>query len=394
MKSIGIIALVPEPWDDLPMTARHHLAERLAEHFPVVWVDPLLRPWQDCLRSALRPPQSSTPKREAPRGLTILRANINQPKIYRPQWLGTMIERNRLQAARRILVAQGVRQVVVYLWRPEFAPALDMVAHDLSCYHIDDEYSFSNVQSELDPKEVALIRRADQVVIHSRALMERKGMFNPHTVLVPNGVDYLRFSSPQAEPEDIRHIPHPRAGYVGVIKRHLDLDLMVEVADRLPQVSFVFVGPELSLGDQAGAVRALKQRSNCHFLGGRDSATLPAYMQHLDVGLLCYRSNDYTKYIYPLKLHEYLAAGLPVVASPIPALQEFEGIVKLVNTADEWAEAITGAVSEPSGFSARVAQGRKVAQQHDWRRLVGLIADVIRSRLGEHSDVQQSGVQV
>jgi hypothetical protein len=91
------------------------------------------------------------------------------------------------------------------LWVPSNAP------YDLSIYHIDDEYSFSPTEVEMSSAERTLLTSVDQVFIHSPGLMEKKGLFNPNTEFVPNGVSYASFATPGAEPDDLRDIPHPRA---------------------------------------------------------------------------------------------------------------------------------------------------------------------------------------
>jgi hypothetical protein len=100
------------------------------------------------------------------------------------------------------------------------------------------------------------------------------------------------------------------------------------------------------------------------------------------VCILCYEVNGYTKFIYPLKLHEYLASGRPVVGSPIHTLQDFAHIIRLARTTDEWSQAIQDSLS-PDACSAEQVEGRRhVARQHDWNRLVALLAQTLCNRLG------------
>jgi glycosyltransferase involved in cell wall biosynthesis len=109
---------------------------------------------------------------------------------------------------------------------------------------------------------------------------------------------------------------------------------------------------------------------------------LPAYTQHLDVCMLCYEVNGYTKFIYPLKLHEYLASGRPVVGSPIRSLQDFAHIIRLAHTTDEWSQAIQDSLSPAACSAEQVEARRRVARQHDWGRLAALIAQTLCGRLG------------
>src|SRR5437667_8567412 len=106
--------------------------------------------------------------------------------------------------------------------------------HDLSIYHVDDEYSFSFGEVEISPAERSLLKSVDQVFMHSPALMHKKGGFNPNTEFVPNGVDYRMFATAVPEPEDLRRIPHPRIGYVGYLKRMLNWPLLLELSATHP----------------------------------------------------------------------------------------------------------------------------------------------------------------
>jgi glycosyltransferase involved in cell wall biosynthesis len=267
------------------------------------------------------------------------------------------------------------------LWRPEFAGVLKDVPHDASCYHIDDEYSFSPVEQGLDAQEIAVITNVDQVFVHSRELLRKKGHLNPQTLLVPNGVDYQAYARGYDEPSDLRHIPHPRIGYIGTIKTQLDLSLLLSLAERHPDWSWVFVGPMGFLGKDVALCQHLFQLPNVYYLGEKPIPSLPAYTQHVDVCLLCYVANDYTKYIYPLKLHEYLASGRPVVGTKLPALEEFRDVVSICEAQDEWSAAITEALRREESEPSRVTARRRVACRHDWNRLVLQIARALCMRL-------------
>jgi hypothetical protein len=98
--------------------------------------------------------------------------------------------------------------------------------------------------------------------------------------------------------------------------------------------------------------------------------------------MLCYELDDYTKYIYPLKLHEYFAAGRPIVSSPIPIVQEFAQLIKQARTSEEWTQAITDSLGRAAYSAAEREESRRVAQRHDWHILVRRIARAICKQLG------------
>lgn len=380
LADVGVIGLVPDVWAS-PWQPRHQVLTHLAGYFTVVWVDPA-RGWRELWLHPSPPKKDGDPEETKMSGFTVYQPGRWLPLLYSPRFLADLTARIRLRRARRILLKQGCRKTILYLWRPEYEPALGQVSHDLSCYHIDDEYTFSEVEKPLQKSEASLISLVDQVFIHSPALMEKKGHLNLHTASVPNGVDYQAYATPASEPQDLAPIARPRIGYVGIIKKQLDLGLLITLAERHREWSFVFVGPLGYLGECAPVLQKLSQLPNVYFLGGKPVRSLPAYTQHLDVCMLCYAINNYTKFIYPLKLHEYLASGRPVVGSPIRTLKEFAHVIKLAHTADEWSSVLTEALSSAACSVAQVEARRAVARQHDWGRIVRLIARTLCKRLG------------
>jgi glycosyltransferase involved in cell wall biosynthesis len=376
---VGIIALVPDRWGPY-WQARHQIATRLARYFQVVWVD-CPPTWQKSFRwSSWRSPVWQPA--ETPAGFQIYRTGPWSPNLGRPAWLRHRFSRERLENARRLLRDRGCSKIVLYLWRPEFADSIDLVDHHLSCYHIDDEYSFSPSERELDATEVRLIRAVDQVFIHSPAMMEKKGTLNPHTQFVPNGVDYQNYITPMPEPADLGSIPKPRIGYTGNLKRMLDWRLLLQLSTMHPEWSFVLVGSMLPHLEVREVSHELSRRQNGYIVGPRPSELIPSYVQHFDVCIMPYKVDDYTKYIYPLKLHEYLAGGNPVVGSSIPALQEFKEEVLLADGSDEWSSMIARALSGQENTVERRTTRQLVAAGFDWDLLVEKLAGTLAHRLG------------
>jgi glycosyltransferase involved in cell wall biosynthesis len=376
LADIGVVALAPERWGGMWLS-RHQVLTRLSRYFHVVWYNPP-RSW----RGKSRTISHADPTPPPATGFQIYDNEAWLPKFYKPQALDRITERARLTRARRLLERAGCRQVVAYAWRPEFGTALDLLAHDVSCYHIADEYSFADDEHPIPADEHALIQRVDQVFVHSPALLEKKGNINPNTAYVTNGVDYAAFATPAREPADLASIPHPRIGYVGRIKSQVDWKTMIEIARRRSDWSLVLVGPVGHMGRFAAEKAELFALPNVHYLGNRSVREVPAYIQHMDVCLLPYALNDYTKYIFPLKLHEYLAAGRPVVGSDIRTLRDFSSTVRIAHDPDGWCRAIEESLAAEARSNAQMEARRRVARDYDWNTITHRIAGILCDRIG------------
>lgn len=377
---IGVVAFVPEEWGG-PWLSRHQVLTRLSRYFHVVWAEPARR-WRELARVSQRPVNRSHHSEAFPKGFVLYQPERWLPWFGRPTWLASWTAVERARRAAALLRRRGCKAIIFYLWRPYFDHVLESGSYDLSCYHIVDEYSFSPSELPLTGREIQLIKRVDQVFIHSPALLERKGHFNPHTLFVPNGVNYRAFAAQQEEPADLKEIPHPRIGYIGVIKHQLDFRVLLGLATHHAEWSFVFVGPKGHLGTDATLVDQLYQLPNVYFLGHKPIETACAYPQHFDVCLLPYKANDYTKYIYPLKLHEYLAGGKPIVGTPIRSLLDFAHVIKLASTQEEWSRALAESLAPDAVSIDQIKKRRSIAKQVDWETLVHTIAGSMCNRLG------------
>lgn len=375
---VGVLALVPDRWGEV-WQVRQQVLTRLTRYFRVVWCnspdgwrDYWLRKGSHALRPVI----------EEAGSLLMYTPSRWLPFLYRPQIIARFMERERLRQAAAILKKRGCSRILLYIWRPEFGSALDLIDFELSFYHIDDEYSFSSTEQDISDEEAALIRRVDQVFIHSPALLEKKGHLNRNTRYVPNGVDYEAFSAPTAEPTDLGNIPRPRIGYMGIIKEQLDFEIYIKLAELHPEWSFVFVGPMRNINAIEGLLEKIQKKSNVYFLGGKQKEELPAYAQHFDVCTLCYVVDGYSKFIYPLKINEYLATGRPVVGVPIPTINMYGDVVQIARTVKEWSDAIARCLSVEENAAERIAIRKRRASEYDWRRQVFDIAQTICEHLG------------
>ena len=223
-------------------------------------------------------------------------------------------------AQRRLLDAmlrdEGIADPILWYYTPQALAFSDHLQGRVTVYDCMDELSaFAGADPALPARERALLRRADLVFTGGQSLFDAKRHGHGSVHLFPSGVDVAHFQPARdglADPEDQRRVPHPRAGFYGVLDERLDADLLAAVADLRPGVQFVLIGPTAKIDPGA-----LPARANLHYLGAKPYAALPGYVANWQAALMPFAINEATRFISPTKTPEYLAAGLPVVSTPI-----------------------------------------------------------------------------
>ena len=184
--------------------------------------------------------------------------------------------------------------------------------------------------------------------------------------LIPNGGDFGRFNRARdgglEVPAELNVIPRPRLGLIAGLGWAVDYDLLGELADRHPEWSIVMIGPVRESG-RAG-VRSVSSRPNAHWLDYKPQPELPAFVGGFDVGLMPYRIVDSIRSGYPLKLHEYLAAGLPVVSTMLPEAMPFSDVVAFADGVDAFERMVEKALT--SNSDQQVRQRIAVAKENSW----------------------------
>jgi glycosyltransferase involved in cell wall biosynthesis len=372
---IGIISLSLDPWS-WRWNSRHQILTRLARYFRVLWLNPAPE-WRTAMKRPIARAHEVTPEGQ-PESFVVRDSASWMPVVYRPGRLASRLFRSRIEAARNSLLRQGCRRIVLYIWHPDLAAALDAVQSDLSCYHIYDEYSDGARETQqIDPREEQLVRRADLLFTVSRPMFAWKGALNAHSMLLSNGVDFRSFAEPVPMPADLRDVPAPRLGSAGFLKTQLDWELLRSLAARHSEWSFVFVGARRAQPDIDSLISRLEQTPNVYFLGPKSTTEIAQYPQHFDVCLMPYLRNSYSNYTYPLKLNEYLASGRPIVSVPLPVLQDIDGLVSTASTPSEW-DAALGHALGPAGHAPALRLMRQAeARRHDWTVIVDTVANAI-----------------
>jgi glycosyltransferase involved in cell wall biosynthesis len=362
-------------------TTPHYVMTGLADFFQVAWLEPAGH-WRQTRARGERIRQLDTLAEGLPSSFQMVHPPVWAPDVYSPQRLRDFLLRARYRQACYLLRKRGCQRGLLHLWHHKFAPLLDVAKHEYAFYHVDDEYSFQSDPPPMCAEERRVIQEVDQVFVISQGLLARKGGINPNIRLVPEGVDFRLYSTPCPVPADMAEIPRPIVGYTGVIKSQLDWELLRTLAERNPQWSFVYVGLVADKASVKATVAEMDMRPNVYFLGAKSRLEIACYPQHFDACTMPYLVNGYTNNIYPLKLHEYLAGGRPSVGTPIRSLLDYQSIITVASTVDEWEQALHRALAPVSTHPKEVAERRAVAAEYDWQKLIFQVAESICAKLG------------
>ena len=247
---------------------------------------------------------------------------------------------------KRAMRKLGFERVVNWIFNPPAAVIARKLGEDKLIYHCVDEYTaFSGVSgSVMDEFERVLLEKSDLSIVTSERLLQSRSKINPDTVLVRHGVDHAHFrkalDATTVVPEDIRDLPKPVIGFFGLIADWVDVELMAGVAQHFSEGSLVV------LGKATTDISLLTNLKNVHVLGRKPYEMLPAYSKGFDVALNPFRINELTLNANPLKVREYLAAGVPVVSTPIPEV-EVLNLCRIANGLTETVREIEAILQEP-----------------------------------------------
>jgi glycosyltransferase involved in cell wall biosynthesis len=351
-------------WTGDPLSKTHFM-RLLARNNRVLWVNSIgyraPTASKADLRRALNKLAAAThPMREVEPNLFVL-----SPLAVPAYGMGTIRAINRgllTWQVRRAMKRLGFRRAINWVFNPAAALLAGRLSEEQIVYHCVDEYTaFSGVAGgALAALEQELLHKANAVIVSSERLYGSKKSDRAPTVLVRHGVDYEHFRralDPETcVPDEIASLPRPIVGYFGLMAHDwFDLDLMVRVVERMPAVSFVF------LGKVTMDLSRLQRLPNVLLAGRKPYQLLPAYCKGFDVGVIPFPINEVTLNANPLKMREYLAAGLPVVSTRIPEV-EAVGQCRIADDAAGFERAVCEALSD----SGSAVERSRAMQCESW----------------------------
>jgi UDP-galactopyranose mutase len=250
---------------------------------------------------------------------------------------------------------------------------------------MDELSAFQGASPELSRLESDLLKRADVVLTGGISLYEAKRSLHHNVHAFPSAVDAAHFAIARgavADPADQAALPHPRLGFFGVIDERLDRDLIASVARLRPAWQLIFVGPIVKID-----ASTLPRARNIHYLGGKAYDQLPSYVANWEVAIMPFALNEATRFISPTKTPEYLAAGKPVVSTPIVDVVRSWGHLEAVRIADSPGQFINEATIAlslsgrlPRWLETADLELEQVSWDRTWAKMVGLIEAALARR--------------
>jgi UDP-galactopyranose mutase len=241
---------------------------------------------------------------------------------------------------------------------------------------MDELSAFKDAPAELRTREAELFSLADLVFTGGRSLYEAKREQHGSVYCFPSSIDVQHFGRAltiDADPADQEGIARPRIGFFGVIDERTNIQLLRDIATLRRDWQFVMLGPVVKIDEND-----LPRLPNIHYLGGKSYDELPEYIAGWDVAMMPFAMNDSTRFISPTKTPEYLAAGRPVVSTPIQDVVRpygEAGLVRIAASAEKFVEAIQAALDEDATGRRRKAD--EFLETRSWDRTFAAMSELI-----------------
>jgi UDP-galactopyranose mutase len=285
-----------------------------------------------------------------------------------------------------LIAGQPFQKYISWYYTPmmlSWSEHLDPVATVYDC--MDELSAFKNAPAELQMREAELFGLADLVFTGGRSLFEKKREQHESVHCFPSSIDVAHFARAlevtEDQPDQIG-IPRPRIGFFGVIDERTDIELLGHMAQLRPDWQFVMIGPVVKISEED-----LPRYSNIHYLGGKTYDELPEYIAGWDVAMMPFAINESTQFISPTKTPEYLAAGRPVVSTPIrDVVRPYGelGLVRIAATAEEFVEAIQRSMDEEA--TGRQKKVTEFLATMSWDKTYREMAELIDEAIGKNTE--------
>jgi len=398
VKGQTILMLGYSDWDHWRPT--HELARIFSHDNLVIFVERLLGyddlRWKgvkriDCLKrlgfKRLRKISENLFVIQSPPGLpssiSFLSRFVDKEIKYFSNYFGKILQGKWLML---YLQSRGIMPTVLFLNHPTDLHLVGRFRERVSCWRVYDEIAigcleegYRTMLSEIEKKYLS---RIDMVFASSRTQYTKRKNIRPNVFFVPNAVDFQRFQAvldaDVTGPNDLKSIPRPRIGYIGNIEyERLDFELLERIAEVHPEWSLVLIG--WINKKAAKKAKSLAEFKNVHILEYKPHAKIPAYLNGFDVGLIPFRITAFSNAMNPIKLYEYLAAGLPIVSTKVHELKTHSELINIAGNADEFVELIEKTLKNNS--AEKVQKRVSFARCNSWDKRAEEMSKVILESL-------------
>lgn len=278
-------------------------------------------------------------------------------------------------------------RTILYVFNPIYGEYINDIPHDFLVYHPYDD--FNSLYSDRVAKEgEELLLKKSNVMFTTSKLLQKNYIERFHcpnnVCFVPNGVDFSLFSKVNNKVKGINFKNNrSKVGYTGSINAKIDISLLYQLFKLLSHCDFYVVGSEGTIDSfQNEDMAKLKALPNVYFLGNQQLADVPSYMNAMDINIIPYRTdpNSFANAGYPLKLHEYLTIGKPIICSPIDSAFEFKNVIAIKDGVEEWKTEINQLLKD-NDTAENVQQRKNVAQNNTWKKRTESILNTISKLL-------------
>lgn len=389
MPHTDILCITHSTWDG-PKRVRHNLMREYAKRghrvvFVEVWLTWIklfrgVRYWKSAA-NVFRTP------RQTEEGIYVA---AMPPLLPGGEWIRLINELNwsivQWWLKRFVLRRVPLKSPRLFLFAHTAGRLVGRFNESISIYFCNDPFKqifeYKSARGNIGRLEDELTSRVDVVFAVSEKLVEERKEHNPHSFLIPHAANVELFQKAMegslAVPADLAACPKPVFGHIGVLNNRIDVGLMRELSRLMPEASFVLIGPVIEVvPEYRQQLDSLRSCRNIYFLGNKEEEALPSYLAGIDVCIVPYVWNDFTKYIKAnAKFYQAVASGRPVVSTIGPADFD-EDIVITAKTPGQFAEALHKALGMKS--EKYLQKRRAVSAKHTYSARVDEIERVIES---------------
>lgn len=263
--------------------------------------------------------------------------------------------------------------LIIWNCNPLYTDYLDKIPAVKKIFDAVDNWmhhsSFKNLVTVLKKNYQILLEKNDLVTTVSESLVD--DLKSDHTYWIPNAVDNEHFETSIVSPR-LNNIPKPHIGFLGILQDRIDVELLKNIAQEIPDASLVLAGPVWKNFPK----QELEKYNNVYFTGPVSYAEIPNFYAGFNVGIIPYKNNEFIKSTNSMKFYEYLASGLPVVSTPSGGIEKFEGMIKTANSSSEFINMLKNILLNTQ--SDLIQKRRDFVKEESWKNRLETVFSLLK----------------